>query len=94
MRNGRLCGVIDFGDIGIGDPACDLAMCWNLFDPQSREAFRSVLPLDSDTWARSRGWVLWKSMIIAAEMCQGNAYETSLAWTIIEETLTDHKSVS
>jgi aminoglycoside phosphotransferase (APT) family kinase protein len=28
IRNGRLVAVIDFGCMGIGDPACDLAIAW------------------------------------------------------------------
>ena len=32
--------VIDFGLMGIGDPACDLIPAWSLFDSNSRDAFR------------------------------------------------------
>ncbi len=36
VRNGRLDAVIDFGTSGVGDPACDLAITWHLFEGQSR----------------------------------------------------------
>ena len=44
--NGRLSGVIDFGGLGVGDPACDLQVAWNLFAGDSRQAFRAALAVD------------------------------------------------
>jgi aminoglycoside phosphotransferase (APT) family kinase protein len=63
MRDGRLAAVIDFGTTGIGDPACDLAIAWTLFSGESRAVFRAALDVDADTWARGRGWTLWKALI-------------------------------
>ena len=54
-RDGRLSGLVDFGDLGIGDPACDLGLAWKLFSGESREVFRAALPFDDATWARARG---------------------------------------
>lgn len=59
----RLTAVIDFGCLGVGDPACDLAPAWVLFHGDSRETFQSMLHFDSGTWNRARGWVLWKAVI-------------------------------
>lgn len=56
--DGRVSAVIDFGCLGVGDPACDLQVAWNLFDAESRRVFRSVLSVDDATWARGRGWAL------------------------------------
>lgn len=36
INNGQLSAVIDFGQLGIGDPACDLAIAWTLFTGESR----------------------------------------------------------
>jgi hypothetical protein len=59
VRDGRLCGVIDFGDITAGDPATDLAVAWMLFPPEVRPMFRSAAGgADDDTWTRARGWAL------------------------------------
>ncbi len=55
--------MIDFGCLGIGDPACDYAIAWTLFSSESRKTFRSVLSVDDATWTRSRGWALWKNLI-------------------------------
>lgn len=63
LRDGRLAAVIDFGNSAIGDPACDLVAAWTLFSGAAREAFVAGLPYDSPTWARARGWALWKAAI-------------------------------
>jgi aminoglycoside phosphotransferase (APT) family kinase protein len=59
----RLCGVIDFGCAAVGDPACDLTAAWTMFEGPSRECFMAALPFDPGTWARARGWALWKALI-------------------------------
>ena len=61
---GRLCGVIDFGQMAAGDPACDTTIAWTLFTGSSREVFRSELAVDEGTWARGRGWGIWKALLM------------------------------
>ena len=61
VKDGKLCGVIDFGIMGIGDPACDYAMAWTFFDSQNRKYF--LQGLDRGTINRARGWALWKALI-------------------------------
>jgi aminoglycoside phosphotransferase (APT) family kinase protein len=63
VRDGRLAAVIDFGCCGVGDPACDVVIAWTFLSGPSRTAFRAALDLDSATWARGRGWALWKALI-------------------------------
>jgi aminoglycoside phosphotransferase (APT) family kinase protein len=63
VREGRLCGVIDFGSCAAGDPACDLVIAWTLLSGPSRAAFRRAMSLDPATWQRARGWALWKALI-------------------------------
>lgn len=62
VKHGKLCAVIDFGQLAIGDPACDLVIAWNFFDPGSREIFRTRIPLDRNTWVRALGWTFWKTL--------------------------------
>lgn len=57
-RDGSLAAVIDFGGLGIGDPAPDLAPAWNLFDAETRGTFLDAVGYDDATRARARGWVL------------------------------------
>lgn len=90
VKEGRLRAVIDFGTSGVGDPACDLAIAWTLFAGESREAFRSALPLDGATWARGRGWTLWKALIVYAGLPGTNTLEIDKSRRVINEVLADH----
>ncbi len=57
-RDGRLSAVIDWGTCGVGDPAIDSIIAWNLFPPDARQTYREALEVDDATWARGKGWVL------------------------------------
>jgi aminoglycoside phosphotransferase (APT) family kinase protein len=63
VADGRLTGVIDFATAGVGDPACDLIIAWNLLPPRAREEFRARLNPDDATWARGRGKALSMALI-------------------------------
>ncbi|OEJ23870.1 phosphotransferase [Streptomyces agglomeratus] len=63
VRGGRLTSVIDFGCVGVGDPACDLFPAWNLLPPPAREVFREALCVDDATWERGRGRTLSQALI-------------------------------
>jgi aminoglycoside phosphotransferase (APT) family kinase protein len=91
LQQGRLSAVIDFGTSGVGDPACDLAIAWTLFEGDSREAFRAALPLDAGTWARGRGWALWKALIVYAGLPGTNSREAEASRRVIAEVLVDHR---
>ncbi len=66
LADGQLAAVIDFGTCGVGDPACDLAIAWTLLTADGRQAFRKRLSVDDATWARGRGWALWKTLATCA----------------------------
>jgi len=98
---GDLRAVIDFGCAAVGDPACDLVMAWTFFAGESSEAFRSRLPFDDGTWARRRGWALWKALITLAHDKQGGPSADVAArrfgWRtgaheVIDLVLADHAS--
>ena len=57
-RDGTLCGVIDWGTCGVGDPAIDTIVAWSLLPPDARDVYRDALDIDDATWERGRGWVL------------------------------------
>lgn len=59
----RLTAVIDWGTLGVGDPACDLIPAWNLFTSSGRAEFRSLLEVDDATWLRGRGKALSMALI-------------------------------
>jgi aminoglycoside phosphotransferase (APT) family kinase protein len=64
IQGGRLSALIDFGTCGVGDPASDLQIAWTYFEGDERRIFREAAGLDDDTWARARGWTLWKALIM------------------------------
>ncbi|MEV0694237.1 aminoglycoside phosphotransferase family protein [Streptomyces sp. NPDC050388] len=63
VDGGRLASVIDFGCVGVGDPACDLFPAWNLLPPDAREVFHEALGVDDATWIRGRGRTLSQALI-------------------------------
>jgi len=87
----RLNAVIDFGQLGIGDPACDLSIAWTLFHGENRALFRKMLSLDEDTWVRGQAWTLWKALIYLANDQENMNFEAVRSWRIIDEMTVDHK---
>lgn len=63
VEGGRLAAVIDFGGLGVGDPACDVMVAWKVLSADNREGFRTLLSVDEATWGRSRGWALSQALI-------------------------------
>ena len=91
VKGGRLCAVIDFGSSAVGDPACDLYIAWTFLEGKGRDAFRAALPLDEATWARGRGWTLWKALITLAEHHRTSPAKAEIARRVIDEVLADHR---
>ncbi len=58
VAKGRLAAVIDWGCLGVGDPACDVAVAWKMLSAHTRDDFRTAVAVDDATWSRARGWVL------------------------------------
>ncbi|MFC8826887.1 aminoglycoside phosphotransferase family protein [Streptomyces sp. NPDC057137] len=56
--DGHPSAVIDFGGLGVGDPACDLMVAWTTLSAATRPVFRAALGVDDATWARGRGFAL------------------------------------
>ena len=78
-------------DAGVaGDPACDTVIAWTLFSDESRAAFREVLEADAATWARGRGWALWKALITLAEHRRTGSLRAQLARRVLDEVMAEH----
>ena len=54
---------IDFGCLGVGDPACDVMVAWKVLTADTRGIFRAELRVVDATWARGRGWALSQALI-------------------------------
>jgi aminoglycoside phosphotransferase (APT) family kinase protein len=87
VQDGRLAAVIDFGTSGVGDPACDLVIAWTFFTGESRAAFRRAVSQDAGTWARARGWALWKALISLPGDEQQNL-------RVIRDVIADHQAAN
>ncbi|HEX4848984.1 MAG TPA: aminoglycoside phosphotransferase family protein [Novosphingobium sp.] len=72
VRGGRVAGVIDFGLVSIGDPACDLAPAWTFLPAAQRETFLQATGLDSAARQRGKGWALYAGAIALAHHRSGN----------------------
>ena len=59
----------------------------------AREAFRSALPLDAATWARGRGWTLWKALIVWAALPGANPLGAEQSARIIADLVTEHRAI-
>ena len=90
IRDNKLHAIIDFGCMGVGDPACDLVIAWTLLKNKSRKTFKSLLKLDADTWARARGWALWKAVITIDKLKDRSSAEYMKQQQIISEILEEH----
>ena len=89
---GRLSGVVDWGGLAVGDPACDLMVAWSFLPAEARKLFRSVLSVDDATWARARGWALSVALIALPYYWTTNPVRVAYSWRRIGEVLADHES--
>ncbi|MFJ3820783.1 aminoglycoside phosphotransferase family protein [Streptomyces nodosus] len=62
--NGTFSGVIDFGDLFAGDPACDLAAAWILLPDGAVDHFHETYrpSPDTATLRRARGWAVLRAL--------------------------------
>ncbi len=89
VDNGRLHAVIDFGGLGIGDPAVELLPAWMMFSGPSRAAFRQAVGADDASWARGRAWALSVSLVALPYYRDTNPIICATARHTIAEVLAD-----
>ena len=92
VQQGRLSAVIDFGGLGVGDPACDVMAAWLFPSAENRGLFRAALQVDDVTWDRGRGWALSFGLIALPYYQTTNPVLAEIARRAINEVLADHKS--
>lgn len=83
IKDNKLSGVIDFGSMGMGDPACDLVITWTYLSGKAREVFIKEMDLDADTWLRAKGWALWKATFELCQIKDKKSHEAKLQKEII-----------
>jgi aminoglycoside phosphotransferase (APT) family kinase protein len=89
VDGGRLTAVIDFGCMGVGDPACDLFPAWNLLPVEGREVFRDALGVDDATWVRGRGRTLSQALIALPYYRETNSAMANNARHVIRQVLAE-----
>jgi aminoglycoside phosphotransferase (APT) family kinase protein len=89
IRGSRLAAVIDFGCLGVGDPACDLMVGWTLLSADARNVFRAALDVDNAAWSRGRGWALSTGLIALPYYKDTNPARAANARYRIREVLAD-----
>ncbi|MGC9497400.1 aminoglycoside phosphotransferase family protein [Streptomyces sp. WG7] len=89
VDGGRLSSVIDFGCMGVGDPACDLFPAWNLLPAGARTVFREALGVDEATWRRGRGRTLSQALIALPYYRETNAAMAGNARHVIRAVLSE-----
>ncbi|ABS03831.1 aminoglycoside phosphotransferase family protein [Kineococcus radiotolerans] len=94
LREGRLGAVIDFGTCGVGDPACDLAAAWTLLNTAGRVAFRHRMGVDEGTWARGRGWALWKTLATYVGVLDDDAEAAATARRVLKAIFNEYGTTS
>ena len=61
----KLTGVIDWGDMHLGDPACDLSVVFTFLPPECWEEFRSEYGLiHAETWSLARLRAMYATSIL------------------------------
>lgn len=91
LAGGRLSAVIDWGGLGVGDPAIELLPAWNLFPGASRDAYREALGLDHATWLRGRGLALSTAIVSLPYYNDTIPIRAKHAKAVIREVLADHE---
>lgn len=89
VHDGELSAVIDFGGLGVGDPACDVMAAWSFLSEETRADFRAALPTDDATWARGRGWALSMALIGLPYYQDTNPIWSNTARRTIRDVLED-----
>lgn len=84
VREGAITGVIDWGDVTVGDPATDLATLWMLFEqPATRTAALDRYGADPDTIRRARGWAVFFGAALLDPELLGDAQHATIGRTTL-----------
>jgi aminoglycoside phosphotransferase (APT) family kinase protein len=89
VENGQITGLLDWGCLCVGDPACDVKVAWAVLDAGTRPLFRELLEIDDATWARGRGWALSQAIIALPYYLYSYPVIVQEAWRWLGEALAD-----
>ena len=89
VHEGRISGVIDWGDLCKGDRASDLAAVWMLIGSAStrEQTLRLCGDLSEATWERAQGWAIFYGVIFTASGLAGDARHAAMGRLIFERVI-------
>ena len=87
VRDGRIAGVLDFGLLGVGDPACDLFVAWSYLDGPARRVFQHATEAGEAAWLRGRGWAIFSAVIALAFHLHSNPTLCAMSRRTLAEVL-------
>jgi aminoglycoside phosphotransferase (APT) family kinase protein len=87
VRDGRLSAVIDFGGVGVGDPAADVVAAWAIFRHAGRAVYRAELEVGDAVWERARGYALHQAALIIPYYAVSNPGFVAHARRTVEQVL-------
>ena len=89
-KDGRLTGIIDWGDITSGDRATDLAAVWMLFsDRIARERALLYYGADTDTVLRAKGWAVLFGVMLLDTGIQDHPRHAAIGGTTLRQLQDD-----
>lgn len=89
LRQGRLSAILDWGELGVGDPAVDVMVAWTMLSATTRDLFRAALAVDDATWARGRGWALGLGLSVQPYHHITNPVLASIGRRAVDQVLAD-----
>lgn len=87
VRHGAVAGVLDFGTLGVGDPAVDLMAAWTVFGAAAREAYVEACGADEAAWRRARGWALYVAAVALPYYRDSNPVLAAISRRTLNEVL-------
>lgn len=85
VRNGCLIGVIDFGMMAVGDPACDLMAAWTCLGARGRDVFLDASEASDADIRRGRGWAVSTALVALAHYRDHNPGMADIARATLAE---------
>jgi aminoglycoside phosphotransferase (APT) family kinase protein len=86
VKEGRLNGVIDWGDVCQGDRATDFASIWMIFaDRRAREdVIRRCATVTGSTWKRARAWAIGFAVVLSESGLAGDSSHATVGRKTLE----------
>jgi aminoglycoside phosphotransferase (APT) family kinase protein len=63
---------------------------WTFLAGDTRTAFRQAVDQDAGTWARARGWALWKALLTLEGCLDTDPELAAHNMRVIDDVLADH----